>query len=88
MPVVAGSVLMASQAFGAFTSAQLIEVTTLSVTDFETANPDHALHFTGYKAWKSGEEARVKIYVNHDGHAMEFNYSCHNHDGEFECHAN
>lgn len=87
LAIVAGIGLMTSPAFGAFTSAQLLTVTGIAVTDFETENPDHAEHFTGYKAWKSGEEAKVKIYVDHDGHAMEFNYDCHNHDGEFECHA-
>lgn len=86
--LVVGAVAFAPQAFGAFTPADLISATEKSVADFETANPDHAPHFTGFKSWKTGEEGKVKIYVDHDGHAMEFNYLCHKHDNDLECHAN
>lgn len=82
------ALLMAPQALAAFTSAQLLTATGIAITDFEAVNPDHAAHFTGFKSWKSGEEARVRIYVDHGGHAMEFNYSCLDHDDELECHAN
>ena len=85
--LVVGSMAFGSQAFGAFTSAELITATQQAVADFETENPDHAVHFTGFKSWKSGEDGKVKIYVDHDGHAMEFNYLCHKHDSELECHA-
>ncbi len=77
--------LMATSAFGAFNSAQLIEATRSAVSHFEAENPDHAAHFTGYKAWKSGAEGKVKIYVDHGGHAMEFNYTCADYDGDIEC---
>lgn len=80
--------LVSTQALAAFTSTKLLDVTRIAVSDFEAENPDHAAHLTGYKAWKSGQEAKVKIYVDHSGHAMEFNYTCHDHDGELECHAN
>ena len=64
-----------------------VHVAGKSATDaFAAANPDHVAHFTGYKAWKSGEEAKVKIYVSHDGMNMEFNYLCHKHDDGIECH--
>lgn len=74
-------------AWAAFSPAELVDVTRIALADFTEANPDHAPHFTGFKAWKSGEDARVKIYVDHDGHAMEFNFSCHRHDDGPECHA-
>lgn len=87
LALAAGVGFFASQAFGAFTSTELIDATRLAVSDFETVNPDHAEHFTGYKAWKSGEDSKVKIYVDHNGHMMEFNYLCQNHDDGIECHA-
>ncbi len=80
------ALVIGSPAFAAFTSAQLIEVTKLAVEDFEATNPDHAEHFVGYKSWKTGEDSKVKIYVTHGAMNMEFNYNCHNHDGELECH--
>ena len=83
-----GSIFVTTQAFGAFTPTQLISASQIAIADFEVANPDHAVHFTGFKSWKTGEDAKVKIYVDHDGHAMEFNYLCHKHDNELECHAN
>lgn len=59
----------------------------IATTDFERDHAEHAAHFVGYKVWKSGENAKVKIYVNHGGHAMEFDYLCHKHDDATECHA-
>lgn len=73
-------------AHGPLTTTELLEVTKLAVADFTTAQPAHAEHLSGYKAWFSGEEAKVKIYVAHNGTNMEFNYTCHKHD-ELECHA-
>jgi hypothetical protein len=85
--LVAGSLFFGSQALGAFTSAELIMATEKAVADFETENPDHAAHFTGFKSWKSGDDGKVKIYVDHNGHAMEFNYQCQKQDNELECQA-
>ncbi len=82
-----GLTIAAPNAFAALTSAQVLDISKIAVLDFETVNPDHAPHFTGFKAWKSGADGKVKIYVDHDGHAMEFNYLCHVHDGATECHA-
>lgn len=81
------SLLAPTAAWAAFTPAELLEATKIAVDDFSTANPDHVEHFTGYKAWKSGEDAKVKIYVAHDGMNMEFNFTCHKHDDGTECHA-
>lgn len=77
---------VSSPAWAAFTPAELLDVTKIAVDQFSTENPDHAPHFTGFKAWKSAENARVKIYVDHDGHAMEFDFTCHKHDEGLECH--
>lgn len=78
--------VIASPAFAAFTSAQLLDVTKLAVSYFETANPDQVENLVGYKAWKTGEESKVRIYVLHGTMNMEFNYNCQNHDGELDCH--
>lgn len=77
------SPLMASP----FTTEQLQEAAKIAIADFTTDHGDHADHLTGYKVWKSGDEARVKIYVGAGTSAMEFNYNCHNHDDGLECHA-
>lgn len=74
-------------AWAAFSPDDLVDTTKIAIADFTAANPDHVAHFTGFKAWKSDEDARVKIYVDHDGHAMEFNFTCHKHDEGIECHA-
>lgn len=79
--------LGSSAAFAAFSIEELHTATKKATDAFATANPDHVEHFSGYKSWKSGEDAKVKIYVSHDGMNMEFNYLCHNHDGTIECHA-
>lgn len=70
--------------FAAFTTDQVIEATKLAVADFNLSA--HAQHFVGFKSWKSGEEAKVKIYFKHDGMNMESDYTCHDHDGDIECH--
>ena len=79
--------LTSSAAFADFSPEQLLEVTKLAVDDFKATQGEHAEHFYGYKAWKSGGEARVKVYAQHEGATLEFNYNCHNHGGELECHA-
>lgn len=66
--------------------ADLQAVTKLSFDDFTVAQPAHVAHFTGFKTWQSADDSRVKIYVNHDGMAMEFNYLCHRHETGLECH--
>lgn len=73
--------------FAAFTIDELQTATKAAVETFAKMNPDHVVHFTGYKAWKSGEESKVKVYITHDGANSEYNYLCHKHDGLIECHA-
>lgn len=75
---------MTAQAAISFDELQL--VTKLAYADFVRDNPTHAAHFLGFKTWISADDGKVKIYVNHNGTNMEFNYTCHNHDGEYECH--
>ena len=70
----------------AFSIADLQVGAKLATDKFETDQAAHVEHFVGYKAWKSGEEMKVKIYVNHNGMNMEFNYYCHKHDDGIECH--
>ena len=74
-------------AFGAFSIAELVAANSLALKDFESKQASHVAHFNGYKAWKSGEDAKVKIYVLHDGMNMEFDYVCHKHLDAMECHA-
>jgi hypothetical protein len=86
--VVGTMALGAQSAFGAFTIADLNQSAKLATDAFQTAHPDHVHHFTGYKAWLSGEESKVKVYVNHDGMNMEYNYDCRREDdGQIACYA-
>ncbi len=78
--------LFVNQAFGAFNIEELQAVTKLALEDFKKTQVEHTPHFFGYKSWKSGEDAKVKIYVNHDGMKMEFDYVCHKHADKMECH--
>ena len=72
--------------FAALDFDGLQSISKIAFKEFSTANEDHVQHFTGYKVWKSGDDAKVKIYVTHDGMAMEFNYLCHIHEEGPECH--
>jgi len=83
---IAPLILMATSAFGAFTIDETHEAAKAATTSFKDKHADHVQHYTGYKVWKSGDDAKVKIYVNHDGMNMEYNYTCHKHDTGIECH--
>lgn len=71
----------------AFSIDELFAATKTAVESFKKENASHVEHFTGYKAWISGEDSKVKVYANHEGMTMEFNYLCHKHDASVECHA-
>lgn len=79
--------LISQIALAAFSVEELHSASQLAVADFRASNPDHVEHLVGYKTWKSNDEAKVKVYVSHDGMNMEFNYLCHKHDNAVECHA-
>jgi hypothetical protein len=69
-----------------FSTAQLQEASKIAIAEFVKDHADHADHITGYKVWKSGDDARVKIYVGSGASAVEFNFTCHIHGDELECH--
>src|SRR5690349_6906761 len=60
-------------ASGPFTIPQLQDASKLAIHDFSEANTEHVEHFVGYKTWISGDDAKVKIYVTHEGADLEFN---------------
>ena len=78
--------LVPAIATAAFSPAELVDATELAISMFETDQAAHEEGFVGYKAWKSGEDARVKIYVSHDGVNMEFDYLCEMHPEGLDCH--
>lgn len=86
MTVLMGTLAVPSIA-APFSVADLLSATKIATDDFAVKNPTHAPHFTGYKAWLSGDESKVKVYVDHNGMPMDFSYLCHNHDAHIECHA-
>ncbi len=82
------SLFVAAPAFADFSIDEMKTLAGLAVDEFARENADHAQHLSGWKIWKSGEGAKVKIYVNHGGMNMEFNFDCHKHgDGRLQCHA-
>ena len=63
----AAALLTASPSFAAFTMEELADVTKVGLKAFSTKEPTHSKHSIGFKSWVSGEDAKVKIYVTHDG---------------------
>lgn len=59
-----------------FSADQLVLATQSALVEFNKSNSSHGVHLTGFKTWISAEDAKVKIYVNHDGMNMDFNYLC------------
>ena len=76
--------LSAPTAYGNFSIDELHVASQLATTSFVASHPSHSAHITGYKTWKTGLDAKVKIYVTHGTHAMEFDYLCEQYDGEIE----
>lgn len=68
-----------------FNPTELIQATTIAMDVFKTANPDHIVHLTGFKTWKSGADAKVKFYITHDGMNMEYNYLCLKQETQIHC---
>lgn len=68
-----------------FSPAELLTATQTSLKLFSDANPAHVVHITGFKTWKSGADAKVKVYMTHDGMAMEYSYQCQSAGGQVHC---
>lgn len=79
--------LASQSALAEFSVPEMHEVTGLALTDFGRENAEHIQHLTGWKIWKSGEDVKVKLYVDHGGMTMEHNYTCHKHGDAKQCHA-
>lgn len=78
--------ILAANAMAAeFTPDQLLQATQGSLVQFTKDNANHVQHMTGFKTWKSGEDAKVKVYVSHDGMNMEYNYACQNQNNQITC---
>lgn len=78
---------VSASAAAAFSIDELQSAAAAALDDFKQNNSSHIPHFTGYKAWNSGDDAKVKVYVSHDGMNMEFNYLCMKHGAAVACHA-
>lgn len=77
---------VATPVFAEMNPQQLTEVTKIALDDF-LKNNIHKDHMYGFKTWKSGDDAKVKIYVKHDGMEMSFDYHCMEDTGKLVCHA-
>lgn len=77
MMVISALVISSSaMAIEPFAAEDLLEATRTAMDTFAAANPSHVQHVSGFKTWRSGRDAKVKVYVSHDGMTMEFNYGC------------
>ena len=74
----------AAFAHSAFTAVELIDAAKVVVAQFTADSPDLVRDVFGYKVWKSGEAAKVKVYYRGDNQTnQEANYVCNKH-GEDE----
>lgn len=87
MGLVFGALFVASHARAEFSIQEMHRASETAVADFLNHQPAHASHFTGYKTWRSKDEAKVKIYVSHHGMNMEFDYACQKSASGVECFA-
>lgn len=68
--------LVSASSMAAFNIEELQQAEGIAVADFAKENAAHLEHLTGWKTWKSDDGAKVKIYINHGGMNMEYNYAC------------
>lgn len=80
------SMTVALPAWAGMSVAELQIVTDLSVKDYVATTPGMQQYITGFKTWQSGDDAKVKIYMDHNGMTMDANYVCHMHGADLECH--
>lgn len=74
-----------TQTWAAATIDELHIATKAACDEFQRTHADHVSHFTGYKSWISGDDLKVKVYVNHDGMNMDYSYVCQKHDSAIHC---
>lgn len=67
------------------TQEELLTIAKQVLKEFTEANPGHAGHLTGFKVWRSGQDGKVKLYLDHGGHEMESDYLCVRQANRFEC---
>jgi predicted transcriptional regulator len=84
--IAAGLMLPATAFADGLTTDQLVDATKIAIENFNLERPALTNGITGFKTWKSGQDGKVKIYVTSGGQNSEFTYTCHGHDGIFECH--
>jgi hypothetical protein len=85
--VSACAMFVSGQTFAAFSVPELEEASHAALTNFQNAHPDHLQQFTGFRSWISGDDAKVKVYVNMDpeNYNTEFDFLCQKHDSAVEC---
>lgn len=72
---------------GTLTITEIQDTAKVALANFQKDHAEHVMHFTGYKAWLTGEDSKVLVYVNHDGMVMQYQYLCQKHENGTECHA-
>jgi hypothetical protein len=71
-----------------FIPSELLEATNVALKNLTEIKPEHVEHITGFKTWKSGTDAKVKIYVAHDNMTMDYNYLCGKQENKIQCTTN
>ncbi len=71
---VSGASILASD--NPIAQTELLTLTKSALDDYSAQNPELVLKVTGFKVTTTGTDAKVLIYVDHDGMIMQGNYAC------------
>ncbi len=80
------SLFLGVSAFGTELSLSELQAASKTATElFASKNSGHLQFVTGFKVWKAGDDAKVKVYMNHHGTAMDVEYTCFRAAGAIDC---
>jgi hypothetical protein len=73
-------------ALAAFSPDRLIDANKAALEVFKKGFSNmNASDITGFKSWKSGDDAKVAVYMDMDGSPMETDYDCTDNNGKLDC---
>jgi hypothetical protein len=79
-------VLSSTAAMAAFTTERLLDANKAALDAFKVGFPTMKVSdITGFKTWKSGDDAKVAIYMDMSGMPMETDYDCTDSGTQLDC---
>jgi len=80
------SLFFGLSAFGAEFSLTELQAASKTATElFASKNSGHLEFVTGFKVWKAGDDAKVRVYMTHHGSSMDVDYTCFRAAGAIDC---